>query len=194
MLFLPDALAVPEDHTGDCGTTLRTGGKSAIYLDPMITLALVAGATSQLGLGATISTTFTPAYTIARNLLSLDHLSGGRVAWNIVTSTTDAEARNFGLDAIPTKAERCGHADQVVQTVLDLWNTWQPGALTMDAPRRQFADASRVSRIPDRDGRRLSRGPLTCRAARRAGPCSCRQDPRRGGSNSRHAGRRWSSP
>lgn len=161
MLFLPDALAVPEDHTGDYGTTLRTGGKGAIYLDPMITLALVSGATTHLGLGATISTTFTPAYTIARNLLSLDHLSGGRVAWNIVTSTTDAEARNFGLDAIPTKADRYDNADNVVQTVLDLWNTWQLDALTMNAPRRQFADPSRVSRIPDRDGRPVSRGPLT---------------------------------
>lgn len=161
MLFLPDALAVPEDHAGEYGTTLRTGGKGAIYLDPMITLSLVAGATRHLGLGATISTTFTPAYTIARKLLTLDHLSGGRVAWNIVTSTTDAEARNFGLDTIPAKAERYDHADDVVQTVLDLWHTWQPDALTMDAAGRQFTDPFRVARIPERDTRPLSRGPLT---------------------------------
>lgn len=161
MLFLPDALAVPEDHAGDYGTTLSTGGKGAIYLDPLVTLSLVAGATKNLGLGATVSTTFTPAYTIARKLLSLDHLSGGRVAWNIVTSTTDAEARNFGLDAIMGKAERYGLADDAVQTVLDLWDTWRTDALVMDAPGRMFADPSRVTRIPDRGGRRLSRGPLT---------------------------------
>lgn len=160
MLFLPDALAVPEDSAGDYATTVRTGGKGAIYLDPMITLSLVAGATRNLGLAATISTTFTPAYTIARKLLSLDHLSGGRVAWNIVTSTTDAEAANFGLATIPPKAERYRHADDVVQTVLDLWNGWQPDALTLNGSARQFADPALVQRIPDR-GPTLSRGPLT---------------------------------
>lgn len=96
MLFLPDALAVPEDHSGSYETTLRTGGKGSIYLDPVVTLAAAAAATTHLGLGATVSTTFNPAYMIARRLLTLDHLSGGRAAWNIVTSTTDAEARNLG--------------------------------------------------------------------------------------------------
>ncbi|WP_240691984.1 NtaA/DmoA family FMN-dependent monooxygenase [Arthrobacter sp. CAU 1506] len=165
MLFLPDALAVPEDNTGDFATTLVTGGKGAIYLDPMVTLSLVAGATRHLGLAATISTTFTPAYTIARKLLSLDHLSGGRVAWNIVTSTTDAEAANFSLPSIPPKSERYDRADDVVQTVVDLWDTWQPGALTLDGPRRRFADPEQVQRIPERPllagGRPLSRGPIT---------------------------------
>ncbi len=165
MLFLPDALAVPEDNTGDVATTLVTGGKGAIYLDPLITLSLVAGATRHLGLAATISTTFTPAYTIARKLLSLDHLSGGRVAWNIVTSTTDAEAANFGLDSIPPKSERYDRADDVVQTVVDLWESWQPGALTLDGPGRRFADPERVRRIPERTlsggDRPLSRGPIT---------------------------------
>jgi FMN-dependent oxidoreductase (nitrilotriacetate monooxygenase family) len=160
MLFLPDALAVPEDSAGDYATTLQTGGKGAIYLDPMITLSLVAGVTRHLGLAATISTTFTPAYTIARKLLTLDHLSGGRVAWNIVTSTTDAEAANFGLELIPPKTERYRHADDVVQTVVDLWDSWQPGALTLDGPRRQFADPALVQRIPKRRPA-LSRGPLT---------------------------------
>lgn len=170
MLFLPDALAVPEDHAGDYDTTLRTGGKGAIYLDPLVTLSLVAGATTHLGLGATVSTTFTPAYTIARKLLSLDHLSGGRVAWNIVTSTTDAEARNFGMERIAPKSERYGHADDVVQTVLDLWDTWQPDALTLDTSSRSFADPTRVSRIPKRGGRPLSRGPLTLPRSRQGRP------------------------
>ncbi|MFC7401591.1 NtaA/DmoA family FMN-dependent monooxygenase [Citricoccus sp. GCM10030269] len=160
MLFLPDALAVPEDHAGSYDTTLRTGGKGSIYLDPVVTLATVASATTHLGLGATVSTTFTPAYLIARKLLSLDHLSGGRVAWNIVTSTTDAEAHNFGFEHIPPKDERYSHADEVVQTVLDLWEGWQPDALTLDGPSRQFADPAKVSRVPD-GGRGLSRGPLT---------------------------------
>jgi len=162
MMFLPDALAVPEDHTGDYATAARTGGKGTIYFDPMVVLSAVAGATTHLGLGATMSTTFLPPYSIARTMLSLDHLSGGRAAWNVVTSTTDAEARNFGFDAIPAKDQRYQHADRVVQTVVDLWETWQPGALTLDAAGRQFATPSRITRIPDRDAQPpLSRGPIT---------------------------------
>lgn len=161
MIFLPDALAVPEDADGDVATSLITGGKGAVVLDPVVALSVAAGATTHLGLGATVSTTFLPAYAVARTLLSLDHLSGGRVAWNVVTSTTDAEARNMGLPAIPAKGERYDAADRVVETVLDLWDSWELGALVLDAPRRQFADPARVHRIPARHGRPLSRGPLT---------------------------------
>lgn len=95
-------------------------------------------------------------------MLSLDHLSGDRVAWNIVTSTTTAEARNFGLSDIPSKQERYDLADRVTQTVVDLWQSWDSDALTMDAPGRRFADPSRVGRIPHRgSAKSLSRGPIT---------------------------------
>ena len=195
MLFLPDSLAVPEDQNGSYDTTLRTGGKGSIYLDPMITLGIVAGATSHLGLGATISTTFAPAYDIARSMPTLDHLSGGRAAWNIVTSTTDAEARNFGLEAIPDKTTRYDYADRVTQTVVDLWKTWQIDALTLDAEARLFADPSKVSRIPaDHGGPRSAADRSRCRVARRGSLCSCRQDRPHAASSSRHAGPRWSLP
>ena len=161
MVFLADALAIPEDANGDIATTLRTGGKGAIYLDPIVGLSHIAAATTHLGLGATVSTTFQPPFSIARSLLSLDHLSGGRVAWNIVTSTTDAEAQNFGRDRIPDRVARYNYADEVVQSVLDLWDGWEPDALTLDADQRLFADPSKVRRAPRRNGRpALSRGPL----------------------------------
>lgn len=161
MMFMPDALAIPEDGTGSYATTVRTGGKGTIYLDPVVVASVVAASTSHLGIGATMSTTFLPPYAIARTMLSLDHLSGGRTAWNIVTSTTDTEARNMGMAAIPGKAERYDHADDVVRTVLDLWATWSPDALRLDGDARVFADPDLVSRVPDRGGRQLSRGPIT---------------------------------
>ena len=157
MIFFADALAVPEDGAGDYATTLRTAGKGAIYLDPIAKAALVAGATSRIGIGATVSTSFVPAYAIARQLLSVDHLSGGRAAWNIVTSTTDAEARNLGQAGIASPAERYDRADEVVRTVDALWRSWEPDALVHDRGRGVFADAARVHRV---DGS-LSRGPLT---------------------------------
>ncbi|QBE50397.1 LLM class flavin-dependent oxidoreductase [Leucobacter triazinivorans] len=157
MAFFADALAVPEDGDGDYATTLRTAGKGSIYLDPITVVSLAAGATSRIGLGATVSTSFVPPYAIARQLLSVDHLSGGRAAWNIVTSTTDAEARNMGRDRIDPPGERYDRADAVVQTVLDLWRSWEPGALVHDRESGLFADPKRVHRVPGG----LSRGPLT---------------------------------
>lgn len=161
MVFFADALAVPEDGEGRIATTLATGGKGSIYLDPVTTIAHVAAATSRIGLGATVSTSFLPAYAIARQLLSVDHLSAGRAAWNIVTSTTDAEARNMGRARIDDPSARYDAADRVVQTVIDLWRSWEPGALVRDRERRLFADPDRVHRIPQRAGDALSRGPLT---------------------------------
>ncbi|MGC5628544.1 LLM class flavin-dependent oxidoreductase [Georgenia sp. Z1344] len=149
MIFFPDALAVPEDAAGDYATTVRTGGKGAIYLDPVTLATVAASATTHLGVGATMSTTFLPPYAIARTMLSLDHLSGGRTAWNVVTSTTDAEARNMGLSAMPSKAARYDRADRVVRTVLDLWDSWGPDALVLDRERRMFADPAHVHRVPD---------------------------------------------
>lgn len=157
MVFFADALAVPEDGDGDYATTLRTAGKGSISLDPITVVSLAAGATSRIGLGATVSTSFVPPYAIARQLLSVDHLSGGRAAWNIVTSTTDAEARNMGRDRIDPPGERYDRADAVVQTVLDLWRSWEPGALVHDRESGLFADPERVHRVPGG----LSRGPLT---------------------------------
>ena len=160
MIFFADALAVPEDGAGDYATTLRTAGKGSIYLDPVTTIALVAGATSNIGLGATVSTSFVPPYAIARQLLSVDHLSGGRVAWNIVTSTTDAEARNMGQAGIASPGDRYDHADRVVETVTQLWNSWEPGALVHDQEAGLFADPDCVHRVAD-ELADLARGPLT---------------------------------
>lgn len=161
-MIFADALAVPEAGDGSFDTTLRTGGKGSIYLDPVTIVSLVAGATSRIGLGATVSTSFVPAYTIARQLLTVDHLSGGRAAWNIVTSTTDAEARNLGQQRIGDPVARYDSADRVVGTVLDLWRSWDPDALVLDRKRRVFAEPSRVHRVPvPDDGPALSRGPLT---------------------------------
>lgn len=170
MMFMADALAVPEDAAGSYATTVRTGGKGTIYLDPVVVVSAAAAATTHLGLGATMSTTFLPPYSIARTMLSLDHLSGGRIAWNVVTSTTDAEARNMGWSAMPSKAERYDHADRVARTVLDLWQTWAPEALVLDTDNRVFADPRRIARSPSRLPAGPARRPADPRRHRRRSP------------------------
>ena len=74
---------------------------------------------------------------IARAFASLDHISGGRAAWNIVTSATDREAQNYGMDRLLDKAQRYDHADEVVEACTALWNSWGPEALVLDMKKAE---------------------------------------------------------
>ncbi len=93
-------------------------------LDPLMVLAALAGATQRLRLTGTASTSFNHPYHLARRLLTLSHLSGGRAGWNIVTSSYPQEAALFGWDAMPPTAERYAHAEEVVSAVKALWSGW----------------------------------------------------------------------
>src|SRR5260370_24976376 len=104
----------------------------------------MAMATWYLVIGVTLSTTFRHPYHLARILASLDHLSHGRACWNVVTSTTDFEARNFGLRDLPAKELRYARADEVVEACCALWDCWQEDALVMDKESGLFIDPQKV--------------------------------------------------
>jgi FMN-dependent oxidoreductase (nitrilotriacetate monooxygenase family) len=158
--FFADTLGLPDIYKGSFDTYLRHGGQLS-YLDPMIVLPVMARATRHLGLGATLSTTFHHPYHLARVLASLDHLSHGRACWNVVTSTTDFEARNFGIGELPAKDARYDRADEVVEACCALWDCWQDDALVMDKESGLFIDPDKV-RYADYEGRYVrTRGPLT---------------------------------
>ena len=158
--FFADTLGLPDIYKGSFDTYLREGGQLS-YLDPMMVLPVMARATNHLGLGATLSTTFFNPYHLARMLASLDHLSRGRACWNVVTSTMDFEARNFGLGALPAKDLRYDRADEVVEACCALWDCWQDDALVMDKASGLFIDPAKV-RYADYQGRHVrTRGPLT---------------------------------
>jgi N-acetyl-S-(2-succino)cysteine monooxygenase len=101
-------------------------------LEPMTLLAAIAGSTTHIGLGATVSTSFFEPYNIARQFASLDHISGGRAAWNIVTSANDYAARNFGLDKLPEHSERYARARESYEVVTAYWDTWEDDAFSYD--------------------------------------------------------------
>lgn len=129
-------------------------------LDPMTVLAALAAATEHVGLVASISTTLSDPYHVARVVASLDHLSGGRAGWNVVTSFDPNSARNVGLTQLPSKADRYRRADEFVDVVRALWTSWEPGALALDPATRTFIDTSRVHPV-DHEGEFLSvAGPL----------------------------------
>ncbi len=157
--FFADTFGVPDVYGGDFRTYIERGGQIS-YLDPMLVLPLMARVTTHLGLGATLSTTFHPPYLLARMLASFDLLSGGRAAWNVVTSATDMEARNFGLDRLPAKDARYDHADEVLEACDALWQCWDEDALVLDRERGVFADPDKVH-YADYEGKWVrTRGPL----------------------------------
>lgn len=147
LLFIPDIVAIPDTLGGSLDSQLRYGALGALRLDPLVVLSVIAGATKHLGLGATISTTYTQPYSLARALATLDHVSGGRAAWNIVTSFQEAEARNFGLTEQLSRDERYDRADEFLDVTTRLWNSWQDNALVRDREAPLFADPARVHRI-----------------------------------------------
>src|SRR5581483_324012 len=114
---------------------LKAWSRSPLFmnvLDPITLLAGIAGATTHIGLGATASTSFFEPYNLARQFASLDHISHGRAAWNVVTSANDYAARNFGLDRLPPHGERYAKAREFFQVVDALWDTWEDDAWVYD--------------------------------------------------------------
>jgi FMN-dependent oxidoreductase (nitrilotriacetate monooxygenase family) len=98
---------------------------------------------------------------VARTFATLDHLSGGRAAWNVVTSVNDSEAQNFGLPAAMDHDRRYDKADEFLQTVAALWDSWDDGALIMDKETGEFADPAKVHEINHKGEWFSVRGPLT---------------------------------
>ena len=143
--FFADGLGLPDLYKGSYADYIGRGGQVSL-IDPMTVLPLMARVTKYLGLGNTVSTTFNQPYHIARSLGSLDLLSKGRAAWNVVTSSTDFEARNVGMDGVPPKGDRYDRADDVLEACFKLWDCWEPDALVLDREAGVFADPSKIHR------------------------------------------------
>lgn len=129
-------------------------------LEPLTLLTAISQHTSRIGLIATVSSTYNDPYNLARRLASVDHVSGGRAGWNIVTSAGAAEAANFGLADRPAHAERYARADEFLELAKALWDSWEAEAILDDKVGGRYADSSRIHRI-DHHGRHFSvAGPL----------------------------------
>lgn len=115
--------------------------------EPLTLLSAIAAVTENIGLIGTVSTSFTEPYNLARGFASLDHLSGGRAGWNLVTTGVDRTAANFGLTHLPTHAERCEKAREFAEVVLKLWSSWEKDALVQDAVSGVYADVNKVRDI-----------------------------------------------
>lgn len=159
-IFFADRLGISDRYGLNLEIGIRFGDQDATRMDPLPVLGAMAAVTQRLGLGATRSTTYDQPYHIAREFATLDHLSGGRAAWNVVTSMNDGEALNFGIDTHLEHDRRYDRADEFVELTFKLWDSWQPEALVLDKERGIYADPSRVQYVNHDGAWFKSRGPL----------------------------------
>lgn len=149
-IFLADQLALGDDVAGSGRT----------WLEPITVLAALAVSTSRVGLIATASTTYTEPYNLARQYASLDHMSGGRVGWNIVTSWAAAAARNYGGEGQISHADRYARGEEFMAVVKALWDSWADDAILDDRASGHYAQADRIRPIDHRGTHYRVAGPL----------------------------------
>lgn len=150
------------DHLAVLNMPMEALKRSATVtsFDPLTLLPALAMATKHLGLIATASSTFEPAYTIARRFASLDHISEGRAGWNLVTTSNPDAALNFGMDDQMPHAERYARAREFFDVVTGLWDSWADDAFVRDVENGIYFDPARLH-VLDHKGKYLKvRGPL----------------------------------
>src|ERR1700730_15501805 len=160
LAFFADRLAMADTYGASLETGVAYGDQDVVRLDPIPVLAMMAAVTRRLGLRATRSTAYYHPYQVARTFATLDHLTRGRVAWNVVTSVNDSEARNFGLDAHLEHDRRYDRADEFMEVAFKLWDSWQADALVLDRHQGRFADPTKVAYVNHSGEWFKSRGPL----------------------------------
>ena len=135
--------------------------RSPNRFEPITLLTAIATATQKIGLIATASTTFYEPYNLARLFASLDQVSNGRAGWNIVTTFSEAAAHNFGLDDVPDNEERYARAQEFIEVISKLWDSWEDDALLVDRASGTYVDVDKVHTI-DHAGRHLRvKGPFS---------------------------------
>ena len=159
-LFFADRLAVGDQLGGSRETALRLGAQDATRLDPLPLLSYLVAHTRRLGLGCTRSTTYYEPAHVARAFATLDHLSRGRAAWNIVTSMNDSEGRLFGKERHLEHDLRYDRADEFVEVAVKLWRSWGPQALRLDREAGVLADPAQVRALDHRGDWFRVEGPL----------------------------------
>lgn len=160
LAFFDDRLCMPDIYQDDYRHAVKNGIR-CVKMDPVTLLAFMAAATSRIGLGATYSTTYYEPFHVARLFATLDMMSGGRAAWNIVTSVNDAEARNLGRSEVMEHDARYDRADEFLEVVTGHWNSWEDDALVIDIENNHFAHPEKVHRLDHRGRFFSSRGPFT---------------------------------
>lgn len=150
LLFISDAMAMdPTDHPS-----------FMCRFEPTTLISVLSAHTNHIGLGATVSTSFSEPFNVARMFGSIDHISGGRAAWNVVTSSNPRSALNFNLDEHLEHEFRYERANEFVDVVRGLWDCWEDGAIVADKATGRFIDSDKVHPLNHRGRFFKVRGPV----------------------------------
>lgn len=156
LMFLADALAIRDGNL----EALSRWPQYMAYFEPITLLSGIAGLTSRIGLVATATTSYNEPYNVARKFGSLDHISGGRAGWNVVTSANLSEAFNFGREAHFEHGERYDRALEFTEIVLGLWDSWDDDAFLRDRSTGRYFDPSKLHTLNHKGEHFSVRGPL----------------------------------
>ncbi|MFZ4285811.1 LLM class flavin-dependent oxidoreductase [Variovorax sp. HJSM1_2] len=157
LVFLADGVGTRGD---DVDFLSRTAHSYQAQFEPITLLSALSSVTERIGLVATASTSFNEPYHVARKFASLDHLSGGRAGWNLVTSSSAHEARNFNREEHLAHADRYGRASEFADVVAALWNSWEDDAFSVDKAAGRFYNPAK-RHVPHHKGEHFSvQGPL----------------------------------
>ncbi|ANP72008.1 NtaA/DmoA family FMN-dependent monooxygenase [Cryobacterium arcticum] len=171
-IMLEDSLMVPDIYQGTAEIELKHA-RYAPKMDPVVAAAMLARATKHIGIIATASSTFSHPYQLARQFATINNLSGGRVGWNVVTSSEDRAAQNFGLDKLPEHDLRYEMAEEFMAAVKALWGSWGEGAILADAESGYYADFEKVQPVHYEGEYYKTRGPLNIPAGPNGRPVIC---------------------
>jgi alkanesulfonate monooxygenase len=157
-MFLADGAAVRVDAPDDYA--LSFSAAQVDKFEPITLLSAISSVTEHLGLVATASTTYNEPYTIARKFASLDHLSSGRAGWNVVTTWSEHEARNFNRRRNLEHALRYVRAEEFIDVVMGLWDEWEDNAFIRDKTSGQYFDPTKLHHINYESDAFTVQGPL----------------------------------
>ena len=159
-IFFQDTAAVNGSRAMARGDMTRTRISRIVKLEPTTLLCALAAVTSHIGLIATATTTYNEPYNIARRFMSIDHISGGRAGWNLVTSQIEDEAQNFGYAEHADHAKRYARAAEFYDVVVGLWDSWDDDALLRDKAGGIYMDRDKVHFLNHEGEHFKVRGPL----------------------------------
>lgn len=155
MLFWADSAGIWGGDKAELSRLCRTA-----WIEPFTMLAGLAMVTKHIGLTCTMTSTYTEPFNVARHFMSLDVMSGGRAAWNLVTSANEAEAQNFNREAHLAKSDRYDRAREYADVVLGLWRSWDDDAFVEDKDEGLFFDPDRLHLLNHEGEHFKVRGPL----------------------------------
>jgi long-chain alkane monooxygenase len=142
-MFIADELAPYTTHEDSSDAIVKYAVQAPVH-EPSTIVPIITGATRHLGVGLTLSTAFEHPYSMCRRLSSLDHLSDGRIAWNIVSSYSKSEWEAYGHDEMTARADRYDRLEEYMEVCYQLWDSWEPDAIIADKASGIYADPAKV--------------------------------------------------